>query len=272
MSDENQGLHPVGVLNLEKQGTGKADMAGAPVPQSNPRTVEEILRDYKGRREGLLRALTSEVADFYQLCDPDKENLCLYGYPDGTWEVSLPAEEIPPELPEPALGINFARDGMQRKDWLSLVAVHSDAWLLAVAYYFGARFDKTERKQLFTAINDIPTLFDIVTGRKAVKEKGSANNTSKTKGKPNQRQHPHASPKEFEGESPIEDDDDEHSETACGMCDKRYSAEEFWICCDVCERWFHGKCVKVTPARAEHIKQYKCPSCSKRARAHLTKE
>ena len=51
--------------------------------------------------------------DFYEQCDPDKENLCLYGNPDGTWEVQLPAEEVPPELPEPALGINFARDGMQ---------------------------------------------------------------------------------------------------------------------------------------------------------------
>jgi hypothetical protein len=59
--------------------------------------------------------------------------------------VNLPAEEVPPELPEPALGINFARDGMQRKDWLSLVAVHSDAWLLAVSFYYGARFDKNER-------------------------------------------------------------------------------------------------------------------------------
>ncbi len=27
--------------------------------------------------------------------------------------MQLPAEEVPPELPEPALGINFARDGMQ---------------------------------------------------------------------------------------------------------------------------------------------------------------
>lgn len=54
---------------------------------------------------------------------------------------------MPPELPEPALGINFARDGMQEKDWLSLVAVHSDAWLLSVAFYFGARFgfDKADR-------------------------------------------------------------------------------------------------------------------------------
>ena len=53
------------------------------------------------------------MEDFYAQCDPDKENLCLYGNPDGTWEVQLPAEEVPPELPEPALGINFARDGMQ---------------------------------------------------------------------------------------------------------------------------------------------------------------
>lgn len=77
----------------------------------------------------------------------EKENLCLYGLPNETWEVNLPVEEVPPELPEPALGINFARDGMQEKDWLSLVAVHSDSWLLAVAFYFGARFGfgKNER-------------------------------------------------------------------------------------------------------------------------------
>jgi hypothetical protein len=75
----------------------------------------------------------------------DKENLCLYGHPSETWEVALPAEEVPPELPEPALGINFARDGMNRKDWLSLVAVHSDSWLLSVAFYLGARLNRNER-------------------------------------------------------------------------------------------------------------------------------
>lgn len=84
--------------------------------------------------------------------DTEKENLCLYGFPSEQWEVNLPAEEVPPELPEPALGINFARDGMQEKDWLSLVAVHSDAWLLSVAFYFGARFgfDKADRYVFFT--------------------------------------------------------------------------------------------------------------------------
>ena len=91
---------------------------------------------------------------FWAECDPNKENLCLYGASpcplvharwaplyrggrrgecpcarapapdcparvawltgnsDGTWKVGLPVEEVPPELPEPALGINFARDGM----------------------------------------------------------------------------------------------------------------------------------------------------------------
>lgn len=75
----------------------------------------------------------------------DKENLCLYGLPNGSWEVSPPAEEVPPELPEPALGINFARDGMQRRDWLSLVAVHSDSWLISVAFFYGARLNANDR-------------------------------------------------------------------------------------------------------------------------------
>lgn len=76
----------------------------------------------------------------------------MYGLPNETWEVNLPAEEVPPELPEPALGINFARDGMNEKDWLSLVAVHSDSWLLSVAFYFGARFgfDKESRYFILT--------------------------------------------------------------------------------------------------------------------------
>ena len=57
--------------------------------------------------------LARRVDKFYAACDPDRENLSLYGNPDGTWEVTLPAEEVPPEMPEPALGINFARNGMQ---------------------------------------------------------------------------------------------------------------------------------------------------------------
>jgi hypothetical protein len=75
----------------------------------------------------------------------EKENLCLYGYANEAWEVALPADEVPTELPEPALGINFARDGMNRRDWLALVAVHSDSWLLAVAFYYAARLNRNDR-------------------------------------------------------------------------------------------------------------------------------
>lgn len=34
---------------------------------------------------------------------------------------------------------------MQKKDWLMLVAVHSDTWLYAVAFYNGARLNKDGR-------------------------------------------------------------------------------------------------------------------------------
>ncbi|XP_041018630.1 PHD finger protein ALFIN-LIKE 3-like isoform X3 [Juglans microcarpa x Juglans regia] len=242
----------------------------------NPRTVEEVFRDFKGRRAGMIKALTTDVEEFYQQCDPEKENLCLYGFPSEQWEVNLPAEEVPPELPEPALGINFARDGMQEKDWLSLVAVHSDAWLIAVAFYFGARFgfDKADRKRLFNMINDLPTIFEVVTGaaKKQVKEKPSVPNHGSNKSKTNPKMQRAAESQgkdsrasQVKDEDEVvdeEDEEDEHGETLCGACGENYASDEFWICCDICEKWFHGKCVKITPARAEHIKQYKCPSCS----------
>jgi hypothetical protein len=52
---------------------------------------------------------------------------------------------VPPELPEPCLGVNFARDGMARKDWLALVAVHSDAWLMAVSFFYAVKLDAMGR-------------------------------------------------------------------------------------------------------------------------------
>lgn len=252
------------------------------MPQNTPRTVEEVFNDFKGRRAGLINALTCDVEKFYHQCDPEKENLCLYGLPNEAWEVNLPVEEVPPELPEPALGINFARDGMQEKDWLSLVAVHSDSWLLAVAFYFGARFGftKNERKKLFQMINDLPTVFEVLNGNGSVKppkdHSGTHNSSSKNKPGVKQSRQPEnhskvvkmaAPPKEEESGGEEEEEDDEQGATLCGACGDNYATDEFWICCDICEKWFHGKCVKITPAKAEHIKHYKCPGCSsKRAR------
>ncbi|XP_035539175.1 PHD finger protein ALFIN-LIKE 5-like [Juglans regia] len=238
-----------------------------------PGTVEKVFWDFRGRRTGILKALTTDAEEFYRQCDPEKENLCLYGFPGEQWEVNLPAEEVPPELPEPALGINFARNGMQEKDWLSLVAVHSDAWLLGVAFYFGARFgfDKADRKRLFDMINELPTVFEVVTdtAQKQVKEEPSVSNRGSDKSKSNSKlrrtsesQEKYLKGTQAKDEHQVIDEDEEHGLTLCGSCAESYASDEFWICCDICEKWFHGKCVKVTPARAEHIKRYKCPSCS----------
>ncbi|KAL1531342.1 PHD finger protein ALFIN-LIKE 5-like [Salvia divinorum] len=149
---------------------------------------------------------------------------------------------MPPELPEPALGINFARDGMQEKDWLALVVVHSDAWLLSVAFCFGARFgfDKADRKCLFNMTNDLSTIFEVVTGASKMqfKDKLTVKTHSGRKSKPNLKMPP--TNDESEGLDDEEEDEKEHGDTLCGACGENYAQDEFWICCDICKRWFHG--------------------------------
>ncbi|KAF6145124.1 hypothetical protein GIB67_013475 [Kingdonia uniflora] len=154
------------------------------------RTVEDVFSDFKGRRAGLIKALTDDVEEFMKQCDSAKGNLCLYGFPTENWEVNSPAVKVPPELPEPTLGINFARDGMPEKDWWSLVALHSDAWLFAVAVYLAGKFelDKNQRKSLLIMINELPTIFEVVNEQKTPgKKKSSVSNHSSTKSKPNSK-------------------------------------------------------------------------------------
>ncbi|XP_065026642.1 PHD finger protein ALFIN-LIKE 8 isoform X3 [Musa acuminata AAA Group] len=133
-------------------------------------------------------------------------------------------------------------------------------------------------KRLFHMINGLPTIYEVVTGTSRKQSKERTNNSSKSNksGLKNSRQsesYTKASkmppPKEGAGSEGEDNEDmEEHGNTLCGACGDNYANDEFWICCDVCEKWYHGKCVKITPARAEHIKQYKCPGCStKRARA-----
>lgn len=120
-------------------------------------------------------------------------------------------------------------------------------------------------------INDLPTIFEVVTGNVKQAKEQAANQNSKSKSStkmsdPQSKGVKMSPPPKREEESGEEEEDDEQGAT-CGACGDSYANDEFWICCDICERWFHGKCVKITPAKAEHIKQYKCPSCStKKAR------
>lgn len=234
-----------------------------------PRTVDEVFEDYRGRRQGMLRALTADKGILHQLCDPgDQTNLCLYSYPDGSWQVSSPAEEIPSELPEPCLGINFARDGMTYQDWLSLVAAHSDSWLYGVTFFYTKNFSKQERADLFDMINSLPTLFEVVTGQASAKQNGTARSGANTT-MPDIRRDPVLKEEVDEESEGKEDEDEQEEEAYCGACQGSYSSSssQFWILCDVCNRWFHGKCVKVTAAKAEQIDKYRCPSCIKK-RSH----
>ncbi|KAK3198431.1 hypothetical protein Dsin_021846 [Dipteronia sinensis] len=45
-------------------------------------------------------------------------------------------------------------------------------------------------------------------------------------------------PKEDDDRGEEEEEDDEQVAT-CGACGDNYGADEFWICRDVCEKWFH---------------------------------
>lgn len=55
--------------------------------------------------------------------------------------------------------------GMEKKDWLALCAVHSDAWLMSVLFFYAARFNDAGRAELFSLINQHPTVYEVVTGR-----------------------------------------------------------------------------------------------------------
>ncbi|BBM99737.1 PHD finger protein ALFIN-LIKE [Marchantia polymorpha subsp. ruderalis] len=359
--------------------------------------VEVIYAAVKRRQAGIIKALTMESDELFRQCDPETDNLCLYGLPDGGWKVALPAQDVPTELPEPALGINFARDGMSRQDWLTLIALHSDAWLLAIASFYGAELTRNERKRLLVMLGDSPTSYDIVTGKnvddsldysrvhhikaidacslpmitggskdeirvkqvitdendrgrmisnhtflapKAVTNPATphkqweqvlpaiprsvencrnqfaepAKVVSEAPCVPEMAQSihmnataavddlsvPQADPEvpEASGSAPRErerpparlrtkrqtkprntfaldfldtvdfssddDDGDDRDGTVCEICRAGNVGDSVthWVACDCCEKWFHCKCVKITPAKAQHLKLYKCPTCA----------
>ena len=45
------------------------------------------------------------------------------------------------------------------------------------------------------------------------------------------------------------------------ICQQAYDANKFYICCDRCQGWFHGRCVGITSVVAETIDDYICPQC-----------
>ncbi|UYV79250.1 BPTF [Cordylochernes scorpioides] len=45
------------------------------------------------------------------------------------------------------------------------------------------------------------------------------------------------------------------------LCKQPYDESQFYICCDRCQDWFHGRCVGVLQSEADSIDEYICPNC-----------
>ncbi|XP_078454858.1 nucleosome-remodeling factor subunit BPTF isoform X9 [Lampetra planeri] len=51
------------------------------------------------------------------------------------------------------------------------------------------------------------------------------------------------------------------SEELYCICKTPYDESQFYIGCDRCQNWFHGRCVGVLQSEAEFIDEYVCPNC-----------
>lgn len=65
------------------------------------------------------------------------------------------------------------------------------------------------------------------------------------------------------GECKVQKETVEEQELYC-LCQEPYDDSKFYIGCDFCQDWFHGKCVGITQVEASTIEEYKCPNCCKK--------
>jgi len=55
------------------------------------------------------------------------------------------------------------------------------------------------------------------------------------------------------------------TETYC-LCRQPYDEARFYIGCEKCPDWFHGRCVGILQSEAGSIEDYECPNCNKSSR------
>ena len=53
----------------------------------------------------------------------------------------------------------------------------------------------------------------------------------------------------------------ENREIYC-ICQQPYDETQFYIGCEKCSDWFHGRCVGVLQSEADKIDEYWCPRCA----------
>ncbi|KHN88716.1 Nucleosome-remodeling factor subunit [Toxocara canis] len=47
------------------------------------------------------------------------------------------------------------------------------------------------------------------------------------------------------------------------ICNKPYNPKKFYVGCDVCYRWFHGKCVGISERKSKKMSSWTCDECTK---------
>ncbi|KAI4965652.1 hypothetical protein ZWY2020_006792 [Hordeum vulgare] len=129
---------------------GQTPLNGGPVPQYHGpwRTSMRTSLAVAGRssepspKGSFFKEMWGNMdSSYFPLATQCKERMCLYGYPDGKWSLTLPEKMLPPGLPEPKLGINRRPEYMNRYDYLSFVTRHSDSWLMGVALFLTTLLD-----------------------------------------------------------------------------------------------------------------------------------
>ena len=101
-------------------------------------------------------------------------------------------------------------------------------------------------------INSNHTLYEIVSGKANLKNKPKQDHPGAAKLVKKQEKTVAPIPKKSkapvseEAAAYVEDDGyGDGDGEPCPSCGGHYKEDEFWIACDACETWFHGKCVKV---------------------------
>ncbi|XP_022680642.1 PHD finger protein ALFIN-LIKE 2 isoform X2 [Setaria italica] len=270
--------------------------AAAPAPLPPPArpstpsyTVECIFRDFTCRRAALIRALTTDEKAFSRKYNAGTESLYLYGNSDGNWELRPPKLLMPPGQPDPRMfGIKLVRGNMKHPKWLAYIATHCDAWLIRISFFLGANLGtQASRSPIIklatlarvgplswaaTPAAPVPRppaalrclllprqhLSALINSLQTVHEAFVASDTY----------HRICHLEKMNVEIEDEDEGCGTEPTVCASCGNHYRRNGFWICCDECDRWFHGKCVKVTAAQAEHIGHYECPECCSDKKGH----
>lgn len=194
------------------------------------------------------------------MCDPENEVMCLYGNYNGSWEVKLPSEEAPPELPQPILGINIVRDAMQNKEWRSFVAVHCDSWLISLAFCFAGLFGfgQSERSRLFDLVNELPTVYEEVVNEEAKPPKHQVSYKKGSQRKSSQEKQPCGAEHHNPINVPALSNENEEIGRGGLLCST--GEDDIWIRCEMCDRWFRDQF---------ESKQYKCRNCRNNKRAKV---